>query len=68
MRQSPQIRSILDRVIEWQLGHPNGTKTECEVWLRGEHAAGTLISEPIAARRSDGNGGSVNKKAKLADS
>lgn len=34
---------VLSRVVEWQLANPQGTKAECERWLRVEHAAGRVV-------------------------
>ena len=30
----PALGKLMDRVVNWQLGHPQGTKDECEVWLK----------------------------------
>lgn len=34
---------VLSRVLEWQLANPEGTKAQCEQWLRDEHTAGRVI-------------------------
>ncbi|KAJ2484447.1 CCA tRNA nucleotidyltransferase, mitochondrial [Coemansia sp. RSA 2320] len=34
LRPGPAIRGVLDRVMEWQLEHPQGTREECEAYLR----------------------------------
>ncbi|TFY82353.1 hypothetical protein EWM64_g1654 [Hericium alpestre] len=36
---------ILNRVVEWQLEHPQGTKDDCAEWLQAEKAAGRLVLE-----------------------
>jgi len=33
---------VLDKVIEWQLEHPAGTKDDCAEWLKIEHCAGRI--------------------------
>lgn len=59
---------VLAKVMEWQLGHPNGTPEECETWLKAEQEAGRIIVEenvPSQGKRSKGpNNDSVAKKAK----
>ncbi|KAF9812226.1 hypothetical protein IEO21_06310 [Rhodonia placenta] len=50
---------VLARVLEWQLQHPDGTKEQCEEWLRAEHAAGRINTS------SDARAGSPpSKRAK----
>jgi len=39
---------VLADVIEWQLGHPGGTKEQCGVWLKDELAAGRVSIEDAA--------------------
>lgn len=62
---------VLARVIEWQLEHPDGTRTECEAWLKAEHGAGRVCLEQNTVQGSGGKrvkvnaDGSVTKKAKI---
>jgi tRNA nucleotidyltransferase (CCA-adding enzyme) len=60
---------VLAQVIEWQLGHPDGTMDECEAWLKAEHEAGRIHVEENAVPGSAGKRaripeGFVTKKAK----
>jgi tRNA nucleotidyltransferase (CCA-adding enzyme) len=61
---------VLARVIKWQLEHPDGTKIECEAWLKAEHEAGRIRVEENTAPDSGGKrtkvskSGHANKKAK----
>ncbi|KAI0358943.1 poly A polymerase C-terminal region-like protein [Trametes cingulata] len=59
----PWTGQVLGRVVEWQLEHPQGTKEECEAWLRAEQAAGN-INTSVAKRVQDGNADAKAKKAK----
>ncbi|KAJ2909240.1 CCA tRNA nucleotidyltransferase, mitochondrial [Coemansia aciculifera] len=34
IKPGPALKDILDRVMEWQLCHPQGTRSECEVFIR----------------------------------
>lgn len=64
-RPGAWMNGVLARVIEWQLRHPEGTKAECEEWLRGEHAAGRISFEVAPAKRVQNDGGAKQgKKAK----
>ncbi|KAJ2788862.1 CCA tRNA nucleotidyltransferase, mitochondrial, partial [Coemansia helicoidea] len=33
IKAGPLVRPALDRVMEWQLDHPNGTRAECEEFI-----------------------------------
>ncbi|KAF7986165.1 hypothetical protein HWV62_38552 [Athelia sp. TMB] len=56
---------VLAKVVEWQLGHPDGTVAECETWLKGEHEAGRIRAEDVGGKRGTGGGENSNtKKAK----
>ncbi|KAI0761691.1 hypothetical protein BD413DRAFT_616900 [Trametes elegans] len=59
----PWTGQVLARVVEWQLEHPQGTKEECETWLRAEQAAGN-ISTAGGKRVKDGAADAKAKKAK----
>ncbi|KAI0367514.1 hypothetical protein BV20DRAFT_1054794 [Pilatotrama ljubarskyi] len=59
----PWTGQVLGRVVEWQLEHPQGTKEECEAWLRAEQAAGN-INTSVAKRGQDGDTDAKAKKAK----
>lgn len=57
------MTGALAKVVERQLEHPQGTKAECEVWLKSEVASGKLVvGDP---KRSRGEGGSKKKNPKV---
>ncbi|TPX32712.1 hypothetical protein SmJEL517_g04241 [Synchytrium microbalum] len=49
LRPSPQIAEALERVIEWQLEHENGTREECIEWLREQNVA--IVSSDLAVHK-----------------
>ncbi|TBU26378.1 hypothetical protein BD311DRAFT_762796 [Dichomitus squalens] len=56
---------VLARVVEWQLEHPEGTKQECEAWLRAEHEAGRISTASSTVKRGQDVGSDAKaKKAK----
>lgn len=59
----PWTGQVLARIVEWQLEHPQGTKDECEAWLRAEQAAGH-INVMVGKRIKDGDADAKAKKAK----
>ncbi|KAI0666245.1 hypothetical protein C8Q78DRAFT_1109269 [Trametes maxima] len=63
VRPGPWTGQVLGRVIEWQLGHPQGTKEECRTWLTAEQAAGR-INIAAGKRVKDGDADAKVKKAK----
>jgi len=69
-KPGPWTGQVLARMIEWQLEHPNGTKDECEKWLKVEHEAGrihveeNIVSGSAGKRAKFTEGGSTTKKAK----
>ncbi|KAI0757417.1 hypothetical protein C8Q80DRAFT_1133528 [Daedaleopsis nitida] len=61
----PWTGHVLARVVEWQLEHPEGTKEECEAWLRAEQAAGNVTVNTSASKRAkDVAAEAKTKKAK----
>jgi tRNA nucleotidyltransferase (CCA-adding enzyme) len=38
---------MVNRVIEWQLEHPEGTKDDCLAWLKEEKSAGRMDMEEL---------------------
>ncbi|PIL30884.1 hypothetical protein GSI_07053 [Ganoderma sinense ZZ0214-1] len=61
----PWTGTILARVVEWQLEHPEGTKQECEAWLREEQAAGRISTTNATIKRGqDAGEDAKTKKAK----
>ncbi|KAI8983356.1 hypothetical protein BD414DRAFT_515839 [Trametes punicea] len=59
----PWTGQVLARVVEWQLEHPDGTKEECEAWLRSEQAAGNITTS-VGKRTKDGEADAKIKKTK----
>lgn len=55
---------VLARVIEWQLDHPSGTRTECEKWLKAEQEAGRVCAEENGKRGTVPANGLVAKRVK----
>jgi hypothetical protein len=53
----------MNRVVEWQLGHPNGIEEECKTWLQEENVRKALGDLPTAA---DEDGSGQRKKRKVA--
>lgn len=41
-KAGPWTGTVLARVVEWQLEHPEGSKGECLTWLKEQLSAGTL--------------------------
>lgn len=42
-KPGPWVRIAMNRVLEWRLSHPEGTKEECLEWVKGEHAVGNIV-------------------------
>ncbi|KAL5535282.1 CCA1 [Sanghuangporus sanghuang] len=56
--------SVLARVSEWALDHPEGTKDACAAWLKAEHEAGRIDIGNISAMSAKGHRA---KKPKVTD-
>ena len=41
-RPGAWMSQVVALVVEWQLAHPQGTKQDCEMWLREEKTVGRL--------------------------
>ncbi|KAI0793297.1 hypothetical protein C8Q75DRAFT_713370 [Abortiporus biennis] len=60
---------VLARVIEWQLEFPEGSKDQCEEWLRSEVAAGKIVVPPVEVNgKRHKQPDSQTKKKKKVDS
>lgn len=60
----------MDRVVEWQLGHPEQDRDACATWLKEEQAAGRLAPAgdfAKEAKRSGKQDGKPKKKAKISE-
>jgi tRNA nucleotidyltransferase (CCA-adding enzyme) len=67
-KPGPWTGQVLAKVVEWQLGHPDGSKEDCKFWLKDELKAGKIaVDECDGSKRgtsgTDGNGRG-GKKAK----
>ncbi|KAJ4471316.1 hypothetical protein C8J55DRAFT_521349 [Lentinula edodes] len=56
VKAGPWTGTVLARVVEWQLEHPEGSKGECLTWLKEQLSAGTLGID---------QNGPVSKKARI---
>ncbi|TFY66207.1 hypothetical protein EVG20_g4884 [Dentipellis fragilis] len=67
-KPGPWMAQVMSRVVEWQLGHPEGSKAECSEWLKAERDAGKLVLEdpPFAGgkrgKHSDQAGSKKSKR------
>ncbi|EKM60714.1 uncharacterized protein PHACADRAFT_110357 [Phanerochaete carnosa HHB-10118-sp] len=61
-RSGPWMNGVLARITEWQLRHPEGTKAQCEEWLRSEHAAGRISFDVAPVKRVNIDGGEKQEK------
>ncbi|KZT67656.1 hypothetical protein DAEQUDRAFT_728899 [Daedalea quercina L-15889] len=52
-KPGPWVRIAMNRVLEWRLSHPEGTKEECLEWVKGEHAAGNIVINAPGKRAQD---------------
>jgi tRNA nucleotidyltransferase (CCA-adding enzyme) len=43
------MKAIVNKVVEWQLEHPEGTKDDCLAWLKEEKSAGRIDIEELKA-------------------
>lgn len=48
-KPGPWMKVMVNRVLEWQLGHPNGTQGDCLAWLKEEKSAGRINLEELKA-------------------
>ncbi|KAJ3789687.1 hypothetical protein GGU10DRAFT_283680, partial [Lentinula aff. detonsa] len=44
-KAGPWTGTVLARVIQWQLEHPEGSKDECSRWLKEQHSSGSIVIE-----------------------
>ena len=58
------VKGILDRIIEWQLGNPELSAEECNMWLKEQADTGKFGDLTAAVRAKNGEGG--GKRRKLA--
>ncbi|KAG1757935.1 hypothetical protein EDB19DRAFT_1659877 [Suillus lakei] len=48
-KPGPWMKAMVNRVLEWQLGHPDGTQGDCLAWLKEEKSAGRIDLEELKA-------------------
>lgn len=68
-KPGPWMKVMVNRVLEWQLGHPNGTKGDCLAWLKEEKSAGRINLEELKAatmsnKRMNADKATSSKKVK----
>ena len=69
-KPGPWLGKVLEKVVEWQLEHPEGTKEDCEQWLRADHLAGKISfdvspTRAAPAKRGRGEAREGKKKTKV---
>lgn len=42
LKPGPLTASLIQKVLEWQLNHPEGSKDECRQYMLGEWQAGSI--------------------------
>ncbi|KAG8909753.1 CCA tRNA nucleotidyltransferase, mitochondrial [Tulasnella sp. 417] len=62
MKPGVWMSNALAKVVEWQLGHPTGTKEECGEFIKEEVKGGRLVVGDV--KKSSGEEGGKKKKAK----
>ncbi|KAF8973800.1 hypothetical protein BDZ97DRAFT_1648416 [Flammula alnicola] len=48
----PWIGKVTSDVVEWQLGHPSGSKDECIEWLKGQGTARYISAKDLQSKPS----------------
>ncbi|KAG1749677.1 uncharacterized protein EDB91DRAFT_1327149 [Suillus paluster] len=48
-KPGPWMKAMVNRVIEWQLGRPDGTQDDCLAWLKEEKSTGRIDLEELKA-------------------
>ncbi|KAH7914461.1 hypothetical protein BJ138DRAFT_1170563 [Hygrophoropsis aurantiaca] len=51
-KPGPWTQSVLNKVVEWQLEYPSGTKDDCVAWLNAEKEAGRINMDDLTAAHS----------------
>ncbi|OAX34827.1 hypothetical protein K503DRAFT_697989 [Rhizopogon vinicolor AM-OR11-026] len=60
-KPGPWMKAMVNRIVEWQLEHPEGTKDDCLAWLKEEKSAGRIDMEELKAATMG------NKRVQKAD-
>ncbi|KAG1716800.1 hypothetical protein ID866_398 [Astraeus odoratus] len=68
-RPGPWTGVLLEKVLEWQLEHPEGDKTACREWLKEECSSGRisvqqLVESTLGSKRPPASEGGISKKVK----
>lgn len=68
-KPGPWTGHVLNQIIIWQLGHPQGTKDECAAWLKEEVIARRLILDGTRKDNQEQEviDGPRSKKVKLSN-
>lgn len=53
-KPGPWTGVVLDKILEWQLDHPEGDKAACEEWLREECRSGRIDVQELIRSSSLG--------------
>lgn len=48
-KPGPWMKAMVNRVLEWQLEHPDGTQGDCLAWLEEEKSAGRIDLKELKA-------------------
>ncbi|KAI0090034.1 hypothetical protein BDY19DRAFT_1003804 [Irpex rosettiformis] len=69
-KPGPWLSKVLADVVEWQLEYPDGTKDDCEQWLKAAHSAGKISfavgpTRAAPAKRGRGDVREGQKKSKV---
>lgn len=68
-KPGPWTAVMLNKVMEWQLEHPEGDKDACITWLKEEQRSGRLNTQDLVqstsgAKRVQADSKEVSKKMK----
>ncbi|KAK9894794.1 poly A polymerase C-terminal region-like protein [Cystobasidium minutum MCA 4210] len=56
IKPGPITSALLQKVVEWQLDHPEGSKEECGQYIKAEYAAGHIVAPPVVAKAGNKKG------------
>lgn len=65
-KPGPWTGHVLNQIVIWQLGHPQGTKDECAAWLKEEVDTGKLTLDSHQKPSQEQVHGHRSKKVKLS--
>lgn len=56
IKPGPITSVLLQKVIEWQLDHPDGSKEECGEYIKAEYEGGRIVPPPVVAKAGNKKG------------